>query len=517
MRRLLLVILFAAIGVARVNAQALVQTYVDRCTGQVHVFTVPMNGQTVVAFYDKSRTFTAQEFTDGTLQAWLEQTYQWWSALSPCSTNQATTSTTQQTTTQATSQATTAATNATQNTTTNATTGSTSTGSTNSTGTTGGSTSGNTNSGNTGSGDNSSSSGTGGGGTEGGSSDTSSGSSSSDTGGSSGDGNSGDGGSSGDGGGSGGEEGSGGGEESKNEESTEQKSEEKTEESSEEKEEVEKEESKEEEKEEEKEETTEDTSEEEEEKKEEKKKKLAPPIVAANLVTMSMLDGTLSQAASFGYSQSSLTGLDTYNVNGMIWSNLQQYSINISKSHVFFNYDKPRDIIIKNAFGEEVNLGTVNEKGSIMKVQSISTGYMRMFTSHIVTTGISDVYLGQKDNFWKGFAGGFAANGMFMFAKETPSIFLTALTLFGTKPFIFKWYPRLTISPMLAYSATPFTIDLESKQVYFSEHGSYVIGSNFDFNLTQRFKANIGFTTIGSTIKNVPISWALTVGSRFAF
>ena len=103
MRRLLLVLIFAVMGMARAEAQSLVQTYIDRCTGQVYVFTVPMNGQTVVAFYNKSRTFTAAEFTNGTLQTWLEQTYQWWSALSPCSTNQTTATTTQQTTTQATS------------------------------------------------------------------------------------------------------------------------------------------------------------------------------------------------------------------------------------------------------------------------------------------------------------------------------------------------------------------------------------------------------------------------------
>lgn len=497
MRRLLLVLLLAAMGTGKSYSQALVQTYVDRCTGQVHVFSVPMNGQTVVAFYNKSRTFTAQEFTNGTLQAWLEQTYQWWSTLSPCSTNQANTTTTQQTTTQATSQATTAASNATQNTTTNATTGSTNT---NSTATTGGTSSGGTSSGNTGSG------------TEGGSSNSNSNSGSSDTGNTSGDGNSGDGGSSGDGGGSSGEESSGGGEETKNEESNEQKSEESSEESSEEK--VEKEESSEEE--EKKEESSEESSEE-EEKKEEKKKKLAPPIIAANLVTMSMLDGTLSQAASFGYSQSSLTGLDTYNVNGMLWSNLQQYSINLSKSHVFFNYDKPREVKIKNAFGEEEILGTILEKGSILKVQSISAGYMKMFTTDIITIGVSDVFLGQKDNFWKGFAGGWAFTGMVMFMDEVNPLFISAITVFGTKPFILPFYKRLTIAPMLAYSATPLTVDLKTRQGFYDINGSYVIGSNFDFNLTQRFKANIGFTTIGSTIKDVPLSWALTVGSRFAF
>ena len=86
MKKLLLVLLFTAMGMFEGHSQALVQTYVDRCTGQVSVFTVPMNGQTVVAFYNKSRTFTAAQFQNGELQSWLEETWLWWNALSPCST-----------------------------------------------------------------------------------------------------------------------------------------------------------------------------------------------------------------------------------------------------------------------------------------------------------------------------------------------------------------------------------------------------------------------------------------------
>ena len=123
MKKLLLVLLLTAMGMFKGHSQALVQTYVDRCTGAVMVFSVPMNGSTVVAFYNKSRVFTAQDFQNGTLQAWLEETYLWWTSLSPCSTSttgaQATQQTTQQTTQQATQAATNAASNAAANTTAN--------------------------------------------------------------------------------------------------------------------------------------------------------------------------------------------------------------------------------------------------------------------------------------------------------------------------------------------------------------------------------------------------------------
>ena len=112
MKKLLFFIVLTAMGMFKGHSQALVQTYVDRCTGQVNVFSVPMNGSTVVAFYNKSRVFTSQDFQNGTLQAWLEETYLWWTALSPCSTSTTGAQATQQTTQQTTQQAAQAATNA---------------------------------------------------------------------------------------------------------------------------------------------------------------------------------------------------------------------------------------------------------------------------------------------------------------------------------------------------------------------------------------------------------------------
>lgn len=544
--RWLLFLVIAAMGMFKGHSQALVQTYTDRCTGEVKVFSVDINGSTVVSFYNKSRVFTAAEFTNGTLQAWLEETYQWWQALSPCSTGQANTTTTQQTTTNATSNATNAANNATSNATnntgttntnTNGNTGSTNTGSTGSSSSGSGSTSGSSSSGSTGSdsgGTSSGSSDSSGGDTGGstnndssgqdssGSSDSDSNSNSSDTDNSSGNGDSSDDSSSG---GSGDdqsnetEEGSSNesSDESSNEENKEsdssesEESENKESEESESEEEVEEEKKEEESEEEKKEETTE-----EEEEEEQEEKKLAPPIISANLVSMSMIDGMITQAASFGYSQSSLTGEDTYSANAMVWSNLKQYSINLSKSHVFFNYDKEVPVFIIDPDTKKAHqFGSYKDRGSIMYVQSLSVGYMRMFSTHIATWGISNVYLGQKDNFWKGFVGGFAVNGMGIFLEGGEIIGTAALTLFGTKPFNIK--NRLTISPMLAYSASPASYSAKAKEFTLTPHGTYIIGSNFDFTLSKRFKANLGGNIIGNTQPDIPLSWAITIGSRFQF
>ena len=67
------------------KGQVFTQTFIDRCTGETKVVTANfINGPTTVAFYNRIRVFTPQEATNGTLQQWLIETYNWWNALSPC-------------------------------------------------------------------------------------------------------------------------------------------------------------------------------------------------------------------------------------------------------------------------------------------------------------------------------------------------------------------------------------------------------------------------------------------------
>jgi len=82
----LLIILFLIISGSTYAQTTFTQTFVDRCTGEVKVVTANfVNGSATVAFYNKIRTFTYTEFTNGILNQWLIETYGWWNTLSPCS------------------------------------------------------------------------------------------------------------------------------------------------------------------------------------------------------------------------------------------------------------------------------------------------------------------------------------------------------------------------------------------------------------------------------------------------
>ena len=519
MKKLLLT-LFLIVS-SNVYSQTLIQTWTDRCTGEVSTFSISMTGYTTVVFYNKVGQFTAADVQSGALRTWMEETYYWWSQLSPCSTNQASSTAAQDTAANAASSASSAAANASSGASSSTSTG-TSTGATGASSSGTSDTSSSSSSSNNSSSDSSSSSSSSSDNSGNGDSSSSSESSSSGEEGSSSEGSSTEEGSSSEEGSST-EEGSSSEESSSEESSTEESSseseevqeEEVKEEKSEEKKEEKKEDKKEEEKKEDKKEEEEKKKKEEEEKKKKKKKILSPPIVSANIVGMSMIDGSFTQAASFGFSQASLTGEQTYSANAMIWSNLRQFSLTVSKSTVNFNYDRNIDIIERDPFsGKRRKFGSYKGKGSIAFIQSQSIGYMNMFGTSVIVTGFSNVVMGQKDNFWKGFVGGYAVNGMGIIPKGGEGIFTASITLFGTKPFIFD---RVTVSPMIAYSASPVMYMLNQKKANITPHGVYIFGSNFDFNLTKRFKANLGITTVGSTQAGIPLSYSLTIGSRFAF
>ena len=88
---LILVVLLPIYG----YSQNLVQTFIDPCTKTVSTFVIPITGSTVIVFYNKSRIFSAADVRSGAFNTWLNQVYEDYRRLSPCSVAQATQTSTQ--------------------------------------------------------------------------------------------------------------------------------------------------------------------------------------------------------------------------------------------------------------------------------------------------------------------------------------------------------------------------------------------------------------------------------------
>lgn len=430
MRWLILLSLFSSYT----YSQVFVQTFTDRCTGEIKTIVIPFEGSTVVAFYNKSESFTINDVRSGRLQAWLEETYAWWATISPCSTNQATTTATQTTTSNATQNATATATSSaspppqggtSQNQTSNTESSSSSTDA--SSDQSGGSDSGN----------DSSSEGSS---TEEG--DSSSGDESSSE------------------------------ESSESEEGSEGESEDDGEDS--------------------------DDGEESEEEDSKSKQKANPVIVAANVATMSALDGTVSFVTNVGMSQASLSGVTSYSLNAMVWDNLKQFNINLGRSYT----NKNPTVTLYNYYGKGNTTG-----GEIRNISTTSVNMMYSFGMFNVSLGTSKVYLLPKNTIV-----GWASSFMIMKAESNFSFIPTGIG-FATKPYVFN---RHTISPMVAVAINPVMFNTVDNSFLFNKNAMFVVGTSNSFNLTKNFYVNLGFNIVESTA-NLPMTWAITIGSRFQF
>ena len=488
---------------------SLTSVYVDRCSGEAKVFSIPMNGSTVITFYDQSKVVTAEDFRNGTLQSWLESVYLSWRQVNPCSQNQAENNVLQTTVQQTTQAATQAATQSVASVPTipqtdvspslpstpaPATTPTVeapavevqtpvveSTPSVDSTPEPAVSTE-STGSGSSGAETPSDTSNESAPAAESSEAETSSTESSETQEDSSSSSESSDettteddGGDSGDG------ETSEESEESVEEETTEEETteEESTEEESEE--------------------TTEETEEEDTEeggkkKKKKKKSNTAPPIIIANVSTMQNIDGTFQQAMTMGISKSSLRGDKSYGLTSMVWSNLKQYMLMGTFSKVFFKEGKP------------------------FMVYSAGIGASKMFTTVIGMNNHSLVFLGNKGLVMGGSLGITSIYLNYDIMRKTiifdDNIISGNFTAFATKPIPLG---RVTISPMLAASKQLLNYAVYGEQSPVSKDLMYITGSNFDFSLTKRFKANLGINAINNTNKEIPTTFTITIGSRFTF
>ena len=568
MKKLLLVLFFTAMGMFKGQSQALVQTYIDRCTGQMSVFSVPLNGSTVVTFYNRSRSFTSQDFQNGTLQSWLEETYLWWTSLSPCSTTTTGATATQQTTQQTTQQATQAATNAAAstanvNTTANvpsaptgptpttqtpqtttpdtsttsvnpspstpSTSGADTSGTGNNTTSTGGSTSGETttqteatptetsstettqpteetSSTNTSESDNQTQ-------TE----DSTETSNSSENEGSTTEAES----TEGD---------SGDGEtttestesedveetttEETTEESTEESSESETEETDEETTEEESDESTEEESEEEdteeesesdEDEETEEEESEEESSNEDEEEEEEDNKKKRNLAPPIVTANAMSQQLPTGEFQQAVT----FGVSQSSLMGDKTYGLNAMV------YDNLQQFMLTANYSKV----HINDKGRVSRVYSASVGGMKMFTTYMAMMNHSMTFLGEKGSV-AGIAFGSSlttneidvVDGIIKFDNQFLGLSLTG---FYTRSITVS--PKLSVSPMLALSSPFMMFDMYRHDTMWSKDLMIIGGSSFSYKLTQRFGLNLGVNVIESTTENFPTMLTFTIGSRLSF
>ena len=460
--RLLASILFLFIA-TNLYGQTFTQTYIDRCTGNVQVVTANfVNGNATVAFYNRVRTFTYQEYVNGQLQQWLSETYAWWNALSPCSTATAQAQTAQQTAQTATTAASTAS-SAASTASTAATSSSAQTNSTNETNNT--STNNNQETSNSGGGEKTEETKTEETKTEESSEESKSEESSDE-----GDGEEGD-----------GEE--GGDEESSDDDNGD------GEES------------------------------EEEDVKQKKKKTLSPIQLRADMMVNQSLLNTFDPVMSFGATQSSIYGDKSYGLTGMLWGNLKQMSLGATYTKVTMeklnisvlnhdthkHYSKTNKVTVmdpqtpptpKISFITSSSLSYMNNYGNGVMVLS----YMKLKPMGVYGTVGAGVM----------FSNSFGENGS---TSAGYNVLYTNSVQIS---------PRIIYSPAIIWTQTPFSgvVTLNSFENDLDEQpigGMGILSNSFTVFLTKRFSFNMGWTLIKSTDPLFPLLNSFMIGAKLPF
>jgi hypothetical protein len=67
------------------NAQTYNYSYTDPCTGNLKTIVVPINGNVTVAYYGEIGSFSQNDFTNGTFDAWTNNIFSQYGTNSPCS------------------------------------------------------------------------------------------------------------------------------------------------------------------------------------------------------------------------------------------------------------------------------------------------------------------------------------------------------------------------------------------------------------------------------------------------
>ena len=72
-------------GFFGLNAQTYNYSYTDPCTGNLKTIVVPINGNVTVAYYGEIGSFSQNDFTNGTFDAWTSNIFTQYGTNSPCS------------------------------------------------------------------------------------------------------------------------------------------------------------------------------------------------------------------------------------------------------------------------------------------------------------------------------------------------------------------------------------------------------------------------------------------------
>ena len=210
-----------------------------------------------------------------------------------------------------------------------------------------------------------------------------------------------------------------------------------------------------------------------------------PIIVSSDLTSAQNLNRTFTPIVNIGTSKSSMTGLSSYGVTGMVWLNFKQFAV--SAKYTKIHYSKTK----KLKFIHNLNLTGVYTYGNYL-------GFV----------GYSGILNGGK----YGVTGFNISGAATIISEEKSGYYSPSITAFYTRPI--KVGKKMRVSPDLYVISTPLVYSTKDKVSISDRYVSGFIGTGIDYQISKRFKLNVNYKANMSTNPEFPILSFFLIGSK---
>jgi hypothetical protein len=210
-------------------------------------------------------------------------------------------------------------------------------------------------------------------------------------------------------------------------------------------------------------------------------------LVASDLTTAQGPDLKYSVIASFGVSQSSLAGNESWSANAMIWSTLNQFAVGGGYTKMDF------------------------QDGKLNRIHSYSVTGAYLEGNYMGLVGYTNIKPSEKYGTY-----GYNVGVITLLLKdsEKKSVFnlslSTSAVVFWTKPYTVN--SKITLSPQVFLMNSPISYNPKIRETTVNRQFSFLVGSSFDYRISKRFGLSLNYRALGAS--GSPILSNFLIGSR---
>lgn len=210
-----------------------------------------------------------------------------------------------------------------------------------------------------------------------------------------------------------------------------------------------------------------------------------PIIVSSDYTNAQNLDRSFTGIINIGMSQSSLTGTSSWGVTSMVWFNFRQFALSGRYTKIHFSGN-----------------------GKLKFIHNFNLTGLYTYNNYMGFVGYSGILNAGK---W-GVTGLNVSAAATKITSEGNTFLSPSFTAFYTRPFMVG--QRLTLSPEIYVISTPLVYSSLEKVTVSDRTFSGFIGTGIDYQITKRFKVNMNYKLNVSTSPDFPILSFFLIGSK---